>query len=226
MVRVSRQPWECTSRSAAPHSRSGGSGRTRSRRSTRCASRRLRPRPQYMMIGEVRGPEAFVVFQAMATGKSAYTTFHADDVQAMVHRLENDPINLPRALVAALDIVLLQAQVKVGTDMTRRVKAIVEVVGTDPESNELITNSAYTWNPADDTFNYSGHSYVYEKISLARNWNQRRMEQEQDRIRIPCEEPSGQRRPERSDAEDTQERKAEGQPAKRPRHFSGDERVL
>src|SRR6266550_2719789 len=138
----------------------------------------LRQRPQYMMIGEVRGPEAFVVFQAMATGKSAYTTFHADDVQAMVHRLENDPINLPRALVAALDIVLLQAQVKVGTDMTRRVKAIVEVVGTDPESNELITNSAYTWNPADDTFNYSGHSYVYEKISLARNWNQRRMEQE------------------------------------------------
>src|SRR3989475_240379 len=99
------------------------------------------------------------------------TTFHADDVQAMVHRLENDPINLPRALVAALDIVLLQAQVKVGTDMTRRVKAIVEVVGTDPESNELITNSAYTWNPADDTFNYSGHSYVYEKISLARTRN-------------------------------------------------------
>src|SRR5437879_11858287 len=62
--------------------------------------------------------------------------------------------------------------------MTRRVQAMVEVVGTDPESNELITNSAYTWNPADDTFNYSGHSYVYEKISLARNWNQRRMEQE------------------------------------------------
>src|SRR2546428_11792436 len=141
----------------------------------------LRQRPQYMMIGEVRGPEAFVVFQAMATGKSAYTTFHADDVQAMVHRLENDPINLPRALVAALDIVLLQAQVKGGTDMTRRVKAMVEGVGTDPESNELITNSAYTWNPADDTFNYSGHSDVYEKISLARNWNQRRMEPEGQR---------------------------------------------
>src|SRR3989454_476235 len=138
----------------------------------------LRQRPQYMMVGEVRGQEAFVVFQAMATGKSAYTTFHADDVQSMVHRLENDPINLPRALVAALDLVLLQAQVKVGTDMTRRVKALIEIVGTDPESNELITNSAYTWNPADDTFNYSGHSYVYEKVMLARNWTQRRMEQE------------------------------------------------
>jgi flagellar protein FlaI len=58
------------------------------------------------------------------------------------------------------------------------VKALIEIVGTDPESNELITNSAYTWNPADDTFNYSGHSYVYEKVMLARNWTQRRMEQE------------------------------------------------
>jgi len=138
----------------------------------------LRTRPQYLMVGEVRGPEAYVVFQAMATGKSAYTTFHADDVQSMVHRLENDPINLPRALVASLDIVLLQAQVKVGTDMTRRVKSLTEIIGTDPESNELITNLAYSWNPADDTFNYSGHSYVYEKIGLARNWTQRRMEQE------------------------------------------------
>src|SRR3990170_1325807 len=138
----------------------------------------LRQRPQYLMVGEVRGQEAFVVFQAMATGKSAYTTFHADDVPNMVHRLENDPINLPRALVAALDLVLLQAQVKVGTDMTRRGKALIEIVGTDPESNELITNSAYTWNPADDAFNYSGHSYVYEKVMLARNWTQRRMEQE------------------------------------------------
>lgn len=138
----------------------------------------LRQRPQYLMIGEVRGSEAYVVFQAMATGKSAYTTFHADDIQAMVHRLENDPINLPRALVSALDIVLLQSQVKVGTEMTRRVKSLTEIIGVDPESDELITNSAYTWNPADDSFHYSGHSYVYEKIQTARNWSSRRMEQE------------------------------------------------
>jgi len=138
----------------------------------------LRQRPQYLMVGEVRGTEAYVVFQAMATGKSAYTTFHAEDVQAMVHRMENDPINLPRALVSALDIVLMQAQVKVGTDMTRRVKSLTEFIGVDPESDELITNTAYSWNPADATFNYSGHSYFYEKISIARNWSQKRMEQE------------------------------------------------
>jgi flagellar protein FlaI len=138
----------------------------------------MRQRPQYLMVGEVRGKEAYVVFQAMATGKTAYSTFHAEDVGAMVHRMENDPINLPRALITALNIVLLQAQVKVGTKMTRRVKGLTEIVGIDPETNELITNSVFTWNPADDTFNYSGHSYVYEKIRTARNWTPREMERE------------------------------------------------
>mgnify|MGYP005838571493 CR=1 FL=1 len=138
----------------------------------------LRQRPQYLMVGEVRGKEAYVVFQAMATGKTAYSTFHAEDVQAMVHRMENDPINLPRALMTALDIVLLQAQVKVGTKMTRRVKSLTEIVGMDPETNELITNAVHTWNPADDTFNFSGHSYVYEKVRTIRNWSPREMERE------------------------------------------------
>lgn len=138
----------------------------------------LRQRPQYLMVGEVRGNEAYVVFQAMATGQIAYSTFHAEDVQAMVHRMENDPISLPRALMTALDIVLLQAQVKVGTKMTRRMKSITEVVGMDPETNELITNSVYAWNPADDTFNFSGHSYVYEKVRTIRNWSPREMEKE------------------------------------------------
>jgi flagellar protein FlaI len=138
----------------------------------------LRQRPQYLMVGEVRGKEAYVVFQAMATGKTAYSTFHAEDVQAMVHRMENDPINLPRALMTALDIVMLQAQVKVGTKMTRRVKSLTEIVGMDPETGELITNSVYTWNPADDTFNFSGHSYVYEKVRTIKNWSPREMERE------------------------------------------------
>lgn len=138
----------------------------------------LRQRPQYMMVGEVRGAEAYTVFQAMATGKAAYTTFHAESVQTMVHRMENPPISLPRALITALDIVLLQAQVKVGTKMTRRVKGLTEIVGLDPESNELITNTAYSWNPADDTFNYSGHSYVYEKVQAQKNWTLREVERE------------------------------------------------
>ena len=138
----------------------------------------LRQRPQYLMVGEVRGKEAYVVFQAMATGHISYSTFHAEDVQSMVHRLENDPINLPRALLTALNIVLLQGQVKVGSKMTRRVKALTEIVGMDPETGEIITNTAFYWNPADDSFTFSGHSYVYEKVRAVRNWSPREMERE------------------------------------------------
>lgn len=138
----------------------------------------LRQRPQYMMVGEVRGSEAYVVFQAMATGKSAYTTFHAENVQAMVHRMEQPPIEIPRALLTALNLVLMQAQVKVGTEMTRRVKSLTEIVGLNPDTDELITNAVYTWNPADDTFNYSGHSYIYDQIAASKNWSSREMMRE------------------------------------------------
>jgi flagellar protein FlaI len=138
----------------------------------------LRQRPQYLMVGEVRGAEAFIVFQAMATGKTCYTTFHAESVSAMVHRMENPPISLPRSLVSALNLVLLQRQVKVGTKMTRRVQSLTEIVGLDPETNELITNSVYSWNPADDTFLFSGHSYVYERVAIMKNCTMKEMERE------------------------------------------------
>ena len=137
----------------------------------------LRQRPQYLMVGEVRGAEAFIVFQAMATGKTCYTTFHAESVIAMVHRMENPPISLPRSLVAALNLVLLQKQVKVQNKLTRRVQSLTEIVGMDPETNELITNAVYSWNP-DDTFVYSGHSYIYERIAIMRNWTMKEIDRE------------------------------------------------
>ncbi|MBX8635585.1 MAG: type II/IV secretion system ATPase subunit [Thermoplasmata archaeon] len=141
----------------------------------------MRQRPQYLMVGEVRGKEAYVVFQAMATGTIAYSTFHADDLGSMIHRMESEPINLPRSLMTALNIMLLQGQVKVGTKMTRRVKSLTEIVGLDPETNEIIYNSVFTWNPADDRFHFSGHSYIFEKIRLSKGWTPRQMENEMRR---------------------------------------------
>jgi flagellar protein FlaI len=62
--------------------------------------------------------------------------------------------------------------------MTRRVSALTEIVGLDPETNELITNSVYSWNPPDDTFVFSGHSYVYERVALMKNWSMKDIERE------------------------------------------------
>ncbi len=141
----------------------------------------LRQRPNYIIVGEVRGAEAYNVFQAMATGHAAYSTFHADDVKTLVHRLESNPINLPKALIASLDIVLMQGQVKVNDKLSRRIKQMVEIVGVEPDSDEIITNNAYEWDPVGDVFNFSGHSYVIDRILTMKNWPMRRMEIEIER---------------------------------------------
>jgi flagellar protein FlaI len=129
----------------------------------------LRQRPQYMTVGEVRGPEAYIVFQAMATGKTCLTTFHAEDVEAMVHRMENPPISLPRSLFSALGFVILQRQIQVGETRARRVQSITEIVGLDGDTGELITNAAYVWDPDEDRFHSTGQSYILERIARERN---------------------------------------------------------
>jgi flagellar protein FlaI len=129
----------------------------------------LRQRPEYMIVGEVRGKETMAVFQAMATGQITYSTIHADSVPSIVHRLENPPINIPRILILGLNLIILQAQVRVKGKRTRRIKELVEVIGIEPTTNEVITNTVYKWMPAKDEFKYGGHSKLYEKIMEREN---------------------------------------------------------
>jgi flagellar protein FlaI len=138
----------------------------------------LRQRPQYLIVGEVRGVETYTMFQAMATGHTVYSTMHADSVKSMVYRLENPPINLPRILLSSLNIVIIQAQVKVGKGIARRIRNVVEIVGIEPETNELITNTVYVWNSADDNFTYNGHSFLFERIMTMKNMTAAQMKEE------------------------------------------------
>jgi len=141
----------------------------------------LRQRPNYILVGEVRGKETYIMFQAMATGHSTYSTMHADSVKSMVNRLENPPINCPRILLTALRNVLIQSQVKVGNEMVRRMKQIVEIVGYEPETNELITNTVYEWDPATDRFIFKGHAFLFDKIMEMRSLTNDEMMSEFDR---------------------------------------------
>ncbi|MCX6651635.1 MAG: type II/IV secretion system ATPase subunit [Methanomassiliicoccales archaeon] len=141
----------------------------------------LRQRPNYILVGEVRGKETYIMFQAMATGHSTYSTMHADSVKSMVNRLENPPINCPRILLTALRNVLIQSQVKVGNEFVRRMKQIVEIVGFEPETNELITNTVYEWDPATDRFMFKGHSFLFDKIMEMRSLTHDEMMAEFDR---------------------------------------------
>ena len=131
----------------------------------------LRERPEYIIVGEIRGAEAYVLFQAMATGHTTYSTFHADSIQSLVHRLENKPIEIPRVLIPALDGISIQIQTRVGGKRVRRNKGIIEIIGIDPHSHELLTNEAFRWDNTVDEYVFTGKSYIFEKIMMKANLN-------------------------------------------------------
>ncbi len=129
----------------------------------------LRERPEYIVVGEIRGPEAYVLFQAMSTGHTTYSTVHADSVPSLVHRLENKPIDIPRVMIPSLDLVSIQIQTRIGEKRVRRAKEVVEIIGLDPHTDELLTNEVFRWIPATDEYEFSGKSYVLEKIMVKTN---------------------------------------------------------
>lgn len=138
----------------------------------------LRQRPEYLLVGEVRGREALTLFQAMSTGHVTYSTIHADSVASVVHRLENPPINVPRNMLSALDLVSVQIQARIGGQRIRRQKQLIEILDIDPRTNELITNEVFRWVPGSDEIRYSGKSFLLEEIMEERGWSEARMKEE------------------------------------------------
>ena len=147
----------------------------------------LRERPEYIIVGEIRGAEAYVLFQAMATGHTTYSTFHADSIQSLVHRLENKPIEIPRVLIPALDGISIQIQTRVGGKRVRRNKAIVEIIGIDPHTHELLTNEAFRRDNATDEYVFTGKSYIFEKIMVKANLNRTEIMDETKRRQLVIE---------------------------------------
>jgi flagellar protein FlaI len=125
----------------------------------------LRQRPDYIVVGEIRGAEAYTLFQAVSTGHLGMSTIHAESVESAVYRLESAPMNIPRTLIAGVDIILIQKKVDYNGKPVRRTVATAEIVGLDPRSSEILTNEVYKWNPAHDTFDFTGRSYIMERIA-------------------------------------------------------------
>jgi len=124
----------------------------------------FRQNPDYVIVGEVRGKEAFVLFQGMASGHSSMSTIHADSLDTLIRRLQTPPINLSPTLVNSLDCVIIMAHALIGSNHTRRLREVVEVVNVEKDGTALI-NTPFTWNPAQDVFYFKKQSKVFEKIS-------------------------------------------------------------
>jgi flagellar protein FlaI len=140
----------------------------------------LRQRPRVIIVGEVRGKEAYTLFQAMATGHLSYSTIHASDIQTLIQRLEGPPISLPRALLTSLDvIVFLKAIQTAEGKVERRVSSIVEIIKLDPGSQRLISVTPFTWvSPVDDRFEYNGGSHLLDKIKHDHGWTIEQLNEE------------------------------------------------
>jgi len=124
----------------------------------------FRQNPDYVIVGEVRGKEAYVLFQGMASGHSSISTMHADSVDTLIKRLETPPIELSPTLLNVLDCVCIMTHAIVKKHETRKLKEIVEIINITQEGVAL-TNTPFSWNPSEDAFYFKKNSKIFEKIS-------------------------------------------------------------
>ncbi|MEM2102058.1 MAG: type II/IV secretion system ATPase subunit [Candidatus Bathyarchaeia archaeon] len=123
----------------------------------------VRQRPDYIIVGEVRGEEAYTLFQAMATGHLGMCTIHAESVDSVIHRLESEPMNIPRSLLTMIDVIMVQIRTEIDGRPARRVFSIAEMAGLNQETKEFKINEVFRWNARNDTFQYSDRSEILER---------------------------------------------------------------
>src|SRR6056297_3585157 len=116
----------------------------------------LRSRPDYIIVGEVRGEEGRMAFQAAQTGHPVILTFHASDIVSMIQRFTGDPINIPETFMDNADVALFQNRVKQGDDVLRRVTSVQEIEGYSKQDEGVITRQVFTWDPTDDEVVFTG----------------------------------------------------------------------
>ncbi|PSP31317.1 hypothetical protein BRC64_10440 [Halobacteriales archaeon QH_10_67_22] len=125
----------------------------------------LRSRPDYIIVGEVRGEEGRMAFQAAQTGHPVMLTFHASDIVSMIQRFTGDPINIPETFMDNADVALFQNRVKQGDDVLRRVTSVQEIEGYSKEMDGVVTRQAFYWDPVEDEIVFQGmnNSFVLEE---------------------------------------------------------------
>ncbi|KAA9399832.1 hypothetical protein Har1130_01755 [Haloarcula sp. CBA1130] len=125
----------------------------------------LRSRPDYIIVGEVRGEEGRMAFQAAQTGHPVMLTFHASDIVSMIQRFTGEPINVPETFMDVADVALFQNRVKQGDQVLRRVTSVQEIEGYSKEMDGVVTRQVFNWDPVEDEIVFQGmnNSFVLEE---------------------------------------------------------------
>jgi flagellar protein FlaI len=127
----------------------------------------FRQNPDYVIVGEVRGKEAYVMFQGMASGHSSMGTIHAGSVEDVIKRLEMPPIELSPNLIETLDIVVVMVHAKEKSKSARRLKEVDEIESVDPKTGTAHIIKVFTWNPSSDIYSANlEESYLLKKMAF------------------------------------------------------------
>lgn len=127
----------------------------------------VRHRPALILVGEVRGEEAYVLFQALATGHGGMCTMHAEDVDTVIQRLTQPPMNIPQGILPLMNCIIVVKQVKspnfLNSDRKISSRKFVRVAELDSGGS---VHDVFRWNPSEDIFRGSlENSYLLAKIA-------------------------------------------------------------
>ena len=124
----------------------------------------LRFRPDYVIVGEVLGPEMRQVMQVAASGSGCMTSFHASDPMAALYKLKGDPFNISTQQIGQIGFLLdIKWQVTPSGDRERRVTKIVEpqaltdadveagVVSAEDKQRRFNVKDIFTYSTSTDT---------------------------------------------------------------------------
>ena len=133
----------------------------------------LRQRPEYIVVGEIRTEErvALTFFQALSTGHTAYTTFHADSPRTVLHRLNNKPLSVPTQMLQDLDIISVQKQTYLDDERVRRNDEVAEIVPDQDSLDRVETRTVFERDGSTDAIEEVADSYVLADIAETWGWS-------------------------------------------------------
>lgn len=126
--------------------------------------RAVRQRPEYLVVGEVRGAEAQALFQGISMGHQGLMTMHAESARGLLNRLLGEPMNVPWRMLSELDIVCFQTLTELEEENVRRNRRISEVLGLDQEREEVRRKYVYRWDRESDSFEKMEDSTILRDI--------------------------------------------------------------
>jgi len=128
----------------------------------------FRQNPDYVIVGEVRGEEAYVMFQGISSGHPSLSTMHAGSIDNVINRLTTKPIDLSPMLIESLDVIAVMIHARERGKSARRIREIVEIESVDPKTGDVKYRTIFTWDPEHDTYEKVGESIKLPKVATAK----------------------------------------------------------